>query len=478
MKKESIAEIAQKQLLYLDGATVSNLLKRGMPAGVCPELWSLEHKEALLQLQREYVEAGSNVIYAPTFTANRIKLEYYGLEDRIEEINKGLVAISKEAADGKAYVAGNVSMTGAQLEPAGDCTLEELIDVYKEQISYLVEAGVDLLAIETMMSLQEMRAAIIAAKEVCNLPIMATMTFGENGRTLYGTDAKTAAIVLSTLGADIVGANCSVGPNKMYDIMKEMSSVCNKPIVCKPNAGLPSIQSDGSTKYDMEPSEFADSMKKIQELGISLLGGCCGTSPEYIKELVNSTKDCKMVNRPQVTTSIITSERQALSIDAGMLAGNQLDTSLNTELQEQLRQSDFDFIAELAEDQEDEGVSVLRIHVEGDGIDEKEAVLGVLGELSLATSLPLMIATGSSIVLEAALRNYAGRALVQALALEEEKLGQLFATGKKYGAMFWFGTSLSEMDKEKVEFVYQTAYRTGLSKEDFIADKLIISEAD
>ena len=219
MDIQDFKALTKDRILYLDGATGSNLQKKGMPAGVCPEQWILDNREILIGLQREFVDAGSHIVYAPTFTANRIKLKEYGLEGRIREMNQELVALSKEAVGDRALVAGDITMTGEQLAPVGHLDFEELIDVYKEQIGYLVEAGVDLLVVETMMSLQETRAALIAAKEVCSLPVLATLTFKENGRTLYGTDAVTAAVVLESLGAAAVGVNCSTGPDKMVASM-------------------------------------------------------------------------------------------------------------------------------------------------------------------------------------------------------------------------------------------------------------------
>ena len=223
MNKQEFHAWIKDRPVFLDGATGSNLQRRGMSAGVCPEEWILENKEALIGLQRAFVDAGTNIVYAPTFTANRIKLREYGLESQTRQMNLALVALSREAVADRALVAGDITMTGVQLAPIGSLDFEELIDVYKEQISYLAEAGVDLLVVETMMSLQETRAALIAAKEVCDLPVMATMTFESDGRTLYGTDAVTAAVVLESLGADAVGTNCSAGPDKMVEIIRQMA---------------------------------------------------------------------------------------------------------------------------------------------------------------------------------------------------------------------------------------------------------------
>ena len=211
MTKETFRQLT-KNYTYLDGATGSNLVKAGMPSGVCPELWILEHPDVMLELQKSYVQAGTDILYAPTFTANRIKLAEYGLEKEQKDMITKLVAISRKAAetatDRPVYVAGDITMTGEQLKPMGTMELEILIDIYKEQILALEAAGADLLVVETMMSLGEARAALIAAKEVCSLPVMITMTFEADGRTLYGTDAKTAAVVLESLGADAIGVNC------------------------------------------------------------------------------------------------------------------------------------------------------------------------------------------------------------------------------------------------------------------------------
>ena len=270
MTKEQFRKRLAQGKMILDGATGSNLQERGLPAGVCPEEWILENPDVLKELQIEYYAAGSDAVYAPTFSGNRIKLEEYGLQDNLVEMNHGLVAISKQAvaevkerglvdADKPLYVCGDLTMTGKQVQPMGPLSFEELVDIYKEQIEALVDAGVDFLAVETMMSLQECRAAVIAAKECCDLPIMVTLTFAEDGRTLFGTDPETAALVLTTLGVDALGVNCSTGPDKMCDVVRKMRAYADVPLVAKPNAGLPQLV-DGKTVYEMEALEFAEEM--------------------------------------------------------------------------------------------------------------------------------------------------------------------------------------------------------------------------
>ena len=365
MTKQEFKDYIEGRLVFLDGATGSNLLVRGMPGGVCPEAWIAEHDQVLTDLQREYVEAGTNILYAPTFTANRIKLAEYGLADRIRELNLSLVDASRQAADGRALVAGDLTMTGEQLAPIGRMDFEELVDVYKEQIGYLQEAGVDLLVVENMMSLQDCRAAVIAAKEcVPVLPVMVTMTFEGDGRSLYGTDAVTAAVVLESLGADAVGANCSTGPEQMAIIIREMASVTRIPVIAKPNAGLPSLNEAGMTVYDMQPEAFAAGMEAVWEAGCGILGGCCGTTPEHIRALHEtfSGRPLAAAERRPEGRRYLSSERRTVSFglsDPFLVIGERINPTGKKKLQGQLREGNFDLVLQFAQEQEEAGASVL-----------------------------------------------------------------------------------------------------------------------
>ncbi len=409
MTREEFQGLLKGYPIYLDGATGSNLLKRGMPAGVCPEEWILEHKEVMVQLQKEFVEAGSNIIYAPTFSANSVKLKEYGLADEIGWMNRDLVAASREASGGRCLVAGDLTMTGEQLAPIGTMDFDELVDIYKEQIGYLLQAGVDLLVVETMMSLQESRAALIAAKESCDLPVMVTMTFESDGRTLYGTDAKTAAIVLESLGASAIGANCSTGPDKMVKIIRTMAEVTSVPIIAKPNAGLPSLDADGNTVYDMESDDFAEGMAKLVEAGASILGGCCGTTPEFIGKLHQRTQGLKTIQMEKPWKRYLTSERKTVEFgldDNFIIVGERINPTGKKKLQSTLREGDLDMVLQFAKEQEACGAGILDINVGMSGIDEKQMMLAVLEEVAGVTSLPLAIDSSHVDVLEAALRRY------------------------------------------------------------------------
>ena len=256
MTKAEFTQLIKQGPILLDGATGTNLQNAGMPVGVCPEQWILENPFVMIALQKAYVEAGTDILYAPTYTANRIKLDEYGLGDRLEEMNKELIALSKEAAQGKALVAADMTMTGQQLYPIGELMFEDLVDVYKEQAEVLANAGADLFVVETMMSLQESRAAVLAIREVCDLPIMVSLTYNPDGRTLYGTDPATATVVLQSLGADAIGINCSTGPEDMIVPVRKMAEYATIPILAKPNAGLPELE-NGVTVYKTGPDEFA-----------------------------------------------------------------------------------------------------------------------------------------------------------------------------------------------------------------------------
>lgn len=484
MTKQEFAAWAEENIIYLDGATGSNLMKAGMPAGVCPEEWILENEEVFLALQKGYVEAGSHILYAPTFTANRIKLKEYGLQDRLQEMTNGLVSLSKQAAGGRALIAGDITMTGEQLSPMGKMDFEELVDIYKEQIAALLEAGVDLLVVETMMSLQEARAALIAAKETCSLPVMVTMTFEKDGRTLYGTDALTAAVVLVSLGADAVGANCSTGPAAMCDVIRAMAEAVRIPVIAKPNAGLPFVDGDGSTCYDMQAEDFAEEMKLLLDAGASILGGCCGTTPAYIKELRDNLGTTRGKERKyKAGLRYLSSERKTVSFsldDSFMVVGERINPTGKKKLQAELREGSMELVKAFAEEQEACGAQILDVNMGMGGIDEKEMMLKALTEIEGVTNLPLSLDSSHISVLEAALRRYPGRALVNSVSYEKEKFENLLPIVKKYGAMFILlplsDAGLPENLTEKKDIINKILTRAkelGFAKEDIVVDGLV-----
>lgn len=482
MNRQEFQALIKDTPLFLDGATGSNLQKKGMPAGVCPEQWILEHRDIMIGLQRDFVAAGSNIVYAPTFTANRIKLKEYGLEGQIEEINHDLVGISREAVGGKAYIAGDLTMTGEQLSPMGKLDFEELVEVYKEQIRYLMEAGVDLLVVETMMSLQETRAAVIAAKEVCDLAIMATLTFESDGRTLFGTDAATAAVVLESLGVAAVGTNCSTGPDKMVNTVRCMAEVTSIPIIAKPNAGLPSLDANGNTVYDMGAEAFGGHMRALVSAGASVVGGCCGTTPSHIRALKEAVQDIGVVHREKPKKRFVTSERLTVSFgldDPFIVVGERINPTGKKKLQAALKEGSMEMVADFAEAQEACGAGILDVNMGMSGIDEKAMMLRAIETVSGVTNLPLSIDSSHVDVLEAALRRYPGRALINSISGEQAK-EPLLALAKKYGAMFIL-LPLSDAGLPKdlaektaiIENIQEKALSLGMAKEDIVVDGLV-----
>ncbi len=482
MTRKELYDLLEKRILLCDGATGSLLQKAGMPTGVCPEQWILEHPEAILKVQRDYVEAGSDILYAPTFTCNRIKLREYGLEDKVESMNRELVALAKKAANGKALIAGDMTMTGESLTPLGTLTLEELIDVYKEQAAALYVAGVDLFVVETMMSLPESRAAVIAIKEICDLPIMVTMTFAEDGKTLYGTTPEAAAVVLESLGAAVVGVNCSTGPLEMVDVVARMRNVSQIPILAKPNAGLPELE-DGKTVYKMTPDEFVSYIPSLVNAGAGMLGGCCGTDAEFIRQL-RKTADalCPPVwNKEKLP--YLASERSVQPIDPDgpfLLIGERMNPTGKKALQAELREGSLSLLLAMAAEQEEKGAHILDLNVGMNGIDEKGTMLRAIEELGLITSLPLCIDTSHVDIMEAALRAYPGRALINSISMEQEKIERALPLVAKYGAMFialpLSDAGLPETIEEKKTLIHQIigkAEALGISRKNIIVDGLV-----
>lgn len=483
MTREAFRELVKKGPVLLDGATGTNLQKAGMPVGVCPEQWILENSEVLIDLQKRYVEAGTDILFAPTFTASRIKLKEYGLEDHLEEMNRKLVALSKEAAKGtNALVAGDLTMTGEQLYPLGDLMFEDLVNVYKEQAKIIAEAGADLFVVETMMSLQECRAAVLAIREVCDLPVMVSLTYNEDGRTLYGTDPVTAVVVMQSLGADAVGMNCSTGPEAMLEPIAKMAEYATIPLLAKPNAGMPELI-DGQTVFNVEPEEFAEVGKKLVEEGAAIIGGCCGTTPEHIRALKEAVKGIPVKAPLQTKRRMLTSERKSVEITLDgrfMVIGERINPTGKKKLQAELKEGSLNLVRTMALEQEENGASILDINMGMNGIDEKEMMLRTIYEVTSTVDCPLCIDSSHVDIIEAALRIYPGRALINSISLEKEKFEKLLPIAKKYGAMFILlplsDEGLPKDSAEKhgiIRTIMDEAVRIGMAKEDIIVDGLV-----
>ena len=286
MTKEEFRKLTEN-ILILDGATGSNLMASGMPRGICTETWVIDHKDVIQDLQRAYIQAGSQVIYTPTFGGNRMNLAKHGLTDRIEEINRTLVGYSRELAGNGVYVAGDITTSGSFITADGNYTYTEAFDMYQEQVRILADAGIDLIAAETMINIEETLAAVDAASSVCDLPIMCTMTVEADGSIFSGGNAIEAS---EAAGADAVGINCSVGPDQLVSVVRSIKENVSIPVIAKPNAGMPTIDDKGQAVYSMNAEDFASYMKVLIESGASVVGGCCGTTPAFIKALHDSIR--------------------------------------------------------------------------------------------------------------------------------------------------------------------------------------------
>ena len=284
MTKQEFQKLTEN-LLFLDGATGSNLMAQGMPRGICTERWVIEHKDVIQKLQKAYIEAGSRIIYAPTFGGNRLNLRQRGLENKIQEINSTLVSYSREIAENKAFVAGDITTSGQFVTADGEYTYEDAFEMYKEQITILKNAGVDLIAAETMINIEETLAAVDAANSVCDLPVMCTVTVEADGSIFSGGNAVEAAVAFESAGAAAVGINCSVGPDQLVSVIRNIREAVSIPVIAKPNAGMPVIDDQGNAVYSMNPADFAKHMQVLVKNGAGIIGGCCGTTPEFIREM-------------------------------------------------------------------------------------------------------------------------------------------------------------------------------------------------
>ena len=285
MNRTEFQSWTKKHIRLMDGATGSNLMKAGMPRGVCTEQWVLEHPDAILALQSAYKAAGSDMVYAPTFCANRIALSGYGLQDDVSRMNRELVALSKKAVGSGVLVAGDMTTTGKPADPEDSDGYQQLLDAYREQAEALISGGADLIGVETMMGVNECVAAIEAIRSLGDIAVICTLSVQSDGKCYFDGSVFEASEILEALGADAIGVNCSTGPDQLESVIRTLKNTCTLPIIAKPNAGMPKISDSGEAVYSMESGEFAQHMERLVEAGASLIGGCCGTTPEFIEAL-------------------------------------------------------------------------------------------------------------------------------------------------------------------------------------------------
>ena len=396
--------------LILDGATGTELQKRGFTGGGCAEAWTLEHPEAIREIQRGYVDAGSRVLYSPTFGANSTKLEAHGVFNRVEDFNLRLASLSKEAADGRAWVAGDIAPTGLFLYPLGVTRFEELLEIYTEQAAALEKAGVDLFVIETMMTLSDARAAVLAVKSVSKKPVFVSFTCDENGRTLTGSDITAALQIMQGMGVDAFGLNCSVGPDKMVPQLRRLYEISRVPLIAKPNAGVPEVV-DGKTVYNCPPDAFTAFLDDMAEAGVMIFGGCCGTTAEHIAALKEKTAALKLCPPAPQHAELLpcATEKEVFFLDPAVSCGVALPCADNLE--------------DLLEDALEDDAPVVTVELRS--VDE----LDNFADAQYMISKPLCLLCADAELLEQALKLYQGRALYDG-PLGDKELAPLAA---RYG---------------------------------------------
>lgn len=478
----SFLEDLKEHILILDGATGTYLYNRGMTPGGCPEAFASEHKDVVKEMYRAYIEAGSKAVFAFTLGANSLKLKEFGLENEAARMNRELVALTVEAAGADAFVGADVGSTGSFLAPLGDLEFESAVDIYKQQISAIAEGGADFIVIETMIDVQETRAAVLAAKECCSLPVIASMTFDSAGRTLTGTSPAAAAITLISAGADIVGLNCSTGPEEMIPFVKAMKEVSSVPLFVKPNAGMPRIV-NGKTQFDLSCAEFRKFVKPLCEAGANLIGGCCGTDPDYIRAIKEEIQGLKPLPWREALPPAVTSVTDEVYFGSEFrVIGERINPTGKPKLKEALKNGDYYEVLDMALEQKNSGAHILDINVGMPEIDENSTMKHAIEAIATRAKLPLSIDSAKPDVIEQALRVYPGRALVNSVSTKTESLKRLLPIVKRYNAMFILlpigDNGIPDTARGRIAEIqkaYAAITEAGLGRENMLADGLTMA---
>lgn len=466
-------ELIKQGTVLLDGAMGTMLQNAGLEAGAAPELLNIDKPELIEDIHRKYVEAGSQIVYANTFGANRYKLK----NNSVKEIISAGISIAKKACGKKALVALDIGPIGQLLEPSGTMTFEEAYDIFKEQI--IAGESADVIVFETMTDLYELKAAVLAAKENSRQPIVCTMTFEENRRTFTGCCVSSMALLLNGLGVDAVGINCSLGPSQLIPICKELLEWTDMPVVLKPNAGLPDPVTG---KYDVSPEEFAEQMKYAASCGVKIFGGCCGTTPEYISALKKALDGTEVRRRKALPRSAVCTPSRTVVIDRPRIIGERINPTGKKLFKEALRNNDTGYILNQAIEQIRAGADILDVNVGLPEIDEKAMMIKAVKEIQSVTDAPLQIDSTIPEVLEAALRIYNGKPIVNSVNGEESSLETVLPLVKKYGASV-VGLTLdkngippkAEQRFAIAEKILKRAMYYGIPKEDVFIDCLTLT---
>lgn len=477
-----VLNILNRNFLFFDGAMGTMLQNSGLRMGDLPEELNISNPDIISNIYKEYLEAGSDIITANTFGANRLKLK--NSSHTVGEIISAGVNIAKKSIEGftNKYIALDVGPIGTLLSPLGTLSFDEAYDIFKEQILEGIKVGVDIILFETMTDIYELKAAILAAKENSDLPIFCTMSFQENGRTFTGTDVATFVSVVEGLGVDVLGVNCSLGPVQLQPIVDQLIKFSSTPIMVQANAGLPKYYNDTSY-YDIDPDKYSHEINTMANKGVSIFGGCCGTTPEYIRSIINSLDGLKPLKISKKHYTSATSSSKTVFIgDELKIIGERINPTGKKMLKEALRNNDFDYVIREAITQHDTGSDILDVNVGLPDIDEKEIMIKIVRELQSVISLPLQIDSSNSDVIEAAVRIYNGKPIINSVNGKKESMELIFPIVKKYGALVVALTLDEEGIPKTAEkrlaiasTIINTAKEYGIAEENILIDPLVLT---
>lgn len=462
--------------LYFDGGFGTVLQGMGLKSGEAPETWNITHPDEVTGVHRAYIEAGSNIITTNTFGVSRDKYENYA-----ELISAALDCAENAVGGSEAYIALDIGPTGRMLEPLGDLSFEEAVSIFASNVRAAADRA-DLIIIETMNDCLETKAAVIAAKENSSLPIFVTNVYDRSGKLMTGADPAAMTAMLEGLGVDATGMNCSFGPDVMLEIIDRFTESSSLPLIANPNAGLPLVE-DGKTVYDISAEEFADYMVRLAEKGVTVLGGCCGTTPEYIAATVKKTSSIPFRAPVEKNKTVVSSYTHAVEVaDSPILIGERINPTGKPKLKEALRSGDFNYILNEGVRQSEAGAHILDVNVGLPEIDEAETMKKAVSALQAVTDTPLQLDSSSPAVLERAMRIYNGKALINSVNGEEESMNSVFPLVKKYGgtviALTMDKSGIPESAEARLEIAERIARRAaeyGIKKKDILVDPLCLT---
>ena len=478
-----ILQHLKNNILYLDGGMGTLLQARGLSAGELPEMWNLSHPDIITEIHKQYFDAGSNVVNTNTFGANCLKFGADELETIIcAAIKNARRAATESKAEQPKWVALDIGPTGKMLAPYGDLDFEDAVEIFAKTVRLGVKYGVDLIMVETMSDSYETRAALLAAKENSNLPVFVSCAFGEDGKLMTGANPAAMVAMLEGMGADAIGINCSQGPQKLMGVIQAYLQYASIPVLFKPNAGLPRVE-EGRTVYDLSPTDFAADMATAVSLGVRAVGGCCGTTPAYIAALVNQTKDCKPQPITKKNITCVSSYTHAVIFDkTPVLIGERINPTGKKKFKEALKAGDMDYILREGLEQADRGVHILDVNVGLPEIDEVTMLRDAVCRLQEVTDLPLQIDTADPVAMEAALRRYNGKAMINSVNGKIESMQSVFPLVKKYGglvvALTLDESGIPTRAEDRVaiaERILSVAAEYGIEKKDIIFDPLALT---